>query len=103
MHIETKDFIVAEREVVDVTSRPTLLPPRYKSEDDYEDELEEKIEAISKLQQRLYASDSEALLVILQAMDTGGKDGIIRHVLSGITPFGIRVSSFGRPSPIELN
>ncbi len=102
MEIDTSGFLVSERETVDVTKRPTVMPPLYKSEDDYEDALEEQIEAISKLQQRLYASDGQSLLVILQAMDTGGKDGLIRHVMTGITPFGIRVSSFGRPSETEL-
>ena len=102
MKIETKDFLIAEKETVDVTKRPTVLPPLYKSEEDYEEELQDKLKDISNLQQRLYASDGQAVVVILQAMDTGGKDGIIRHVMSGITPFGIRVSSFGRPSAIEL-
>jgi PPK2 family polyphosphate:nucleotide phosphotransferase len=103
MEIQTSDFLVREKETVDVTTRPTVLDPVYRSEKDYKEQLEDKLDHMSKLQTRLYASDSQALLIILQAMDTGGKDGIIRHVMSGVSAFGCRVSSFGRPSTLELN
>jgi PPK2 family polyphosphate:nucleotide phosphotransferase len=57
---------------------------------------------IKLLQERLYADSSHALLIILQAMDTGGKDGTIKHVMAGVNPAGCRVASFKTPTPIEL-
>src|SRR5206468_11181438 len=69
----------------------------------FREQLAANVEKIAQLQHRLYAEDSQSLLVVLQAMDTGGKDGLIRHVLSGINPQGCRVYSFGKPSENELN
>jgi PPK2 family polyphosphate:nucleotide phosphotransferase len=60
------------------------------------------IEKLKCLQERLYAASSHAVLIILQAMDTGGKDGTIKHVMTGVNPVGCRVSSFKVPTPIEL-
>ncbi|MEQ1842082.1 MAG: PPK2 family polyphosphate kinase, partial [Verrucomicrobiales bacterium] len=57
---------------------------------------------IDELQTRLYAEGKQRLLVIFQAMDTGGKDGVIRNVFDKMDPQGIRVASFKRPSPLEL-
>lgn len=54
------------------------------------------------LQELLYAEGKHALLVVLQAMDTGGKDGVIRHVMSGVNPQGCSVASFKVPTPEEL-
>lgn len=59
-------------------------------------------EDIQELQRMLYAEHSKRLLVILQAMDTGGKDGTVRQVFSGIDPHGLRVISFKAPTTIEL-
>lgn len=57
---------------------------------------------LSDLQERLWAESRQALLVVIQALDTGGKDGTIRHVFSGINPQGVHVRSFGVPSQKEL-
>jgi PPK2 family polyphosphate:nucleotide phosphotransferase len=54
------------------------------------------------LQELLYAEGKQKLLVVLQAMDTGGKDGVIRHVFDGVNPQGVKVASFKVPTPIEL-
>ncbi len=64
--------------------------------------VKEEVEAVAELQTRLFAEGERALLVVLQAMDAGGKDGLIRTVLTGINPAGIRVTSFGVPSDTEL-
>lgn len=56
---------------------------------------------LGQLQEVLYASESYALLVILQAMDSAGKDGIVKHVMGGINPQGCVVSSFKYPSTVE--
>ena len=58
-------------------------------------------EELSELQQRFYASQTKALLIVLQGMDTAGKDGVIRHIFSGINPQGCNVSSFKVPTPEE--
>lgn len=64
--------------------------------------LEKNQERLGDLQYRLYAENKRALLIVLQAMDAGGKDGTIRHVMSGLNPQGCRVTSFKAPTSIEL-
>lgn len=56
-----------------------------------------------KLQQCLYAEGKQKLLIVLQAMDAGGKDGTIRHTLKGVNPQGVRVTSFKKPTAAELD
>jgi len=65
--------------------------------------LGENIEKLAKLQDKLYAHDRYSVLVIFQAMDAAGKDGTIKHVMSGINPQGCQVFSFKQPSPEELD
>jgi PPK2 family polyphosphate:nucleotide phosphotransferase len=65
--------------------------------------LRDGIQLLSKLQSKLYAQNRYALLVNLQAMDAGGKDGAIKHVMSGLNPQGCRVTSFKEPSAEELD
>ena len=65
--------------------------------------LQEEIEHLSKMQDKLYAQDRWGLLLIFQAMDAAGKDGTIKHVMSGINPQGCQVYSFKAPSPEELD
>lgn len=66
------------------------------------DDLEGLKRAIGSWQHRLYADGRYALLLVFQSMDAGGKDSTIRHVLTGVNPMGIRVTSFDRPSKTEL-
>ncbi len=75
----------------------------YKKKKDVEQELEKQRDRLSKLQERLYAESKRSLLIVLQAMDTGGKDGTIKHVFQGINPQGCRVWSFKKPSDEELS
>ena len=77
--------------------------PFYKSKKDYRRLLEEHVEQLSALQRRFYADNRYALLLIFQAMDAAGKDGVIRHVMSGINPQGCQVYSFKHPSATELD
>jgi PPK2 family polyphosphate:nucleotide phosphotransferase len=65
--------------------------------------LAEGIERLSDLQQRLYASDQWSVLIVLQAMDAAGKDSLIKHVMSGLNPQGVEVTSFKQPSAEELD
>ena len=64
--------------------------------------LDEMSARLTTLQTVLYAEQKHKILVVLQAMDTGGKDGVIRKVFSGINPQGVRIASFKAPTPPEL-
>lgn len=102
MKINTKDFRVAEGKKVKLDKWPTRVKPVYKSKKEYKALLAKQVEELSAQQQLHYASDSYAVLLIFQAMDAAGKDGVIRHVLSGINPQGCQVFSFKHPSVEEL-
>ena len=102
MKIKTKDFCVQEGEQVDLKKWPTLVKPVYKSKKKYNKHLEEHVEELSELQRLHYASNRYAVLLIFQSMDAAGKDGAIRHVMSGVNPQGCQVFSFKHPSATEL-
>jgi PPK2 family polyphosphate:nucleotide phosphotransferase len=102
MKISAKDFRVKEGGEVDLGKWPTTVEPVYKSKDQYQTLLEEHVAQLSSLQQLHYASDRYAVLLIFQAMDAAGKDGAIKHVMSGVNPQGCQVFSFKHPSPAEL-
>jgi PPK2 family polyphosphate:nucleotide phosphotransferase len=65
--------------------------------------LRESVERLARAQEGLYAADRWSVLVILQAMDAAGKDGVIKHVFSGVNPQGCQVVSFKQPSDEELD
>jgi PPK2 family polyphosphate:nucleotide phosphotransferase len=71
--------------------------------DSAQDLLVAGVKRLSELQDRLYAQDRHAVLAIFQAMDAGGKDGVIKHVFSGVNPQGCQVTSFKAPGPEELD
>ena len=75
----------------------------FKSHEHAKNLLQAGIEKLSDMQQKLYAQDCWALLLIFQAMDAAGKDSTIRHVMSGVNPQGCQVYSFKAPSPEELD
>ena len=102
MKIHTKDFRVAEGDEIDLDKWPTKVDPVYKSKDQYKKLLDDHVEQLSDQQQLLYASNRHAVLLIFQAMDAAGKDGAIRHVMSGVNPQGCQVFSFKHPSTAEL-
>ena len=102
MKIISKDYRVQEGKKVNLKKIPTIVEPVYKSKEEYKRLLVKHVEQLSSLQQILYASNQYALLLIFQAMDAAGKDGVIRHVMTGIDPQGCEVFSFKHPSPTEL-
>ena len=102
MKIRSEDFRVRQGDKVDLQKVPTHVKPAYKSKKDYKKLLEQHVEQLSTLQQLLYASNRHAVLLIFQAMDAAGKDGAIRHVMSGVNPQGCQVFSFKHPSATEL-
>lgn len=102
MKIDTDDFRVREGKAVSLAKWPTAVKPFYKSKDESRDLLAARVAELSRLQEVHYAANRFALLIILQAMDTAGKDGVIRHVMSGVNPQGCQVTSFKHPSGEEL-
>ena len=102
MKINSKDFRVREGAGVDLKKWPTKVDPVYKSKEEYQELLRGHVGQLSSQQQLLYASNRYAVLLIFQAMDAAGKDGAIRHVMSGVNPQGCQVFSFKHPSPAEL-
>ena len=102
MHIETHDFRVKPDSHVNLHTRPTVLKPIYESKADYKLMLEKHVSHLSDAQELLYASNQYSVLIIFQAMDAAGKDGIIKHVMSGVNPQGCRVYSVKHPSAEEL-
>ena len=102
MRINSKDFRVRLGEKVNLREWPTRVKPFCKSKKRYQKLLGEHVEELSSLQNLHYASNRYALLLIFQGMDGAGKDGAIRHVMSGVNPQGCEVFSFKKPSAEEL-
>lgn len=103
MDIDIQNFLAKPGEKVRLKKRPTRVKPFYQSKEDYQDILGKHVHRLSALQDLLYASNQYALLVIFQGMDASGKDGLIKHVMSGLNPQGCEVYSFKQPSPEELD
>jgi PPK2 family polyphosphate:nucleotide phosphotransferase len=101
--IRSDDFRVGHGSQVDLAKWPTAIDPLYDSSRAYRDALAAGTKRLADLQRKLYAHDRYALLLIFQAMDAAGKDGAIRHVMSGVNPQGCDVHSFKHPSPQELD
>jgi PPK2 family polyphosphate:nucleotide phosphotransferase len=80
---------------------PTRIAAPYRSKGHASELLQAQVERLSALQNRLYAANSCAILIIFQAMDAAGKDGAIAHVMSGVNPQGCQVTSFKHPSAEE--
>jgi PPK2 family polyphosphate:nucleotide phosphotransferase len=102
MKTKPKDFRVAEGDKVDLKKWPTIVDPIYETKEEYQKLLAHHVAEMSELQELLYASDRYAVLLIFQAMDAAGKDGAIRHVMSGVNPQGCQVFSYKHPSAAEL-
>jgi PPK2 family polyphosphate:nucleotide phosphotransferase len=102
MKIRSEQFRVRDGAEVDLGKWPTRVDPVYKSKEQYHELLGEHVAQLSEQQQLLYASNRYAVLLIFQAMDAAGKDGAIKHVMSGVNPQGCQVFSFKHPTPAEL-
>jgi PPK2 family polyphosphate:nucleotide phosphotransferase len=102
MKINSTDFLVREGDEVKLRKWPTKVEPVYQSKEEYQKFLGEHVVQLSAQQQLLYASNRYAVLLIFQAMDAAGKDGAIKHVMSGVNPQGCQVFSYKHPSPAEL-
>ena len=102
MKINSADYRVPQGKKVKLDEWPTLGKPFCTSKKKYHELLDDHVEQLSALQRLHYASNKYALLIIFQGMDAGGKDGAIRHVMSGVNPQGCEVFSFKQPSANEL-
>ena len=102
MAIDSRIYRVPHDKKVDLSKWPTIVDPYSKSKKQYKELLNEHMEKLSSLQQLHYACNQYALLLIFQVMDAAGKDGAIRHVMSGVNPEGCEVFSFKQPSAEEL-
>ncbi len=102
MKISSAQFRVTPGHRVDLKKWPTRIDPVYKSTRQYARLLEGDVGELSAMQQLHYAANRYAVLIIFQAMDAAGKDGAIRHVMSGVNPQGCQVFSFKHPSATEL-
>ncbi|ACF43280.1 ADP-polyphosphate phosphotransferase [Pelodictyon phaeoclathratiforme] len=94
---------IRKGEQVSLDKRPTLVEPMYRSKKEYKTMLADHVAQLSKLQQVHYADNRYSVLLIFQAMDAAGKDGVIKHVMSGVNPQGCQVFSFKHPSAQELD
>jgi PPK2 family polyphosphate:nucleotide phosphotransferase len=102
LKINSKDFRVPPGKKVDLDEWPTTVAAFSKSKEEYHELLAAHVEGLSSRQRLHYACGRYALLLIFQGMDSAGKDGAIRHVMSGVNPEGCEVYSFKQPSAEEL-
>ncbi|MCE7061773.1 polyphosphate kinase 2 family protein [Dyadobacter sp. CY343] len=97
------DYRVDGSKKFDIKKAKTRFKDIYDSKEDYELMQQEQAKELDELQSMMYAHNRYGLLVIFQAMDAAGKDGTIKHVLSGVNPVGIKIHSFKRPTETELS
>ena len=103
MKIDPDDFRVKDGKNVNLKKWPTDIKSYYESKKQFKEALQERVNELSELQNLLYAANRFAVLLIFQAMDAAGKDGAIKHVMSGVNPQGCQVFSFKHPSLEELD
>src|SRR5262245_24152952 len=101
--MDIDDFRVRPGKSIHLDHWSTRHTHGVKDKDEGRTRLERNVQALAKHQERLYVQDRYALLVVLQAMDAAGKDSTIKHVLTGVNPQGVQVTSFKAPSARELD
>ncbi|MCW5960116.1 MAG: polyphosphate kinase 2 family protein [Pyrinomonadaceae bacterium] len=101
--MKIEKFQVPEGKELNLADHPTDFTGDYSGKEEAVKDLKANIEKLSELQSVLYAEDVHSILIIFQAMDAAGKDGAIKHVMSGLNPQGTQVFSFKQPSREELD
>jgi PPK2 family polyphosphate:nucleotide phosphotransferase len=101
--INTKDFLVKEGSKVNLKDFATAYKGKDLEKETANELLDESRKQLAKMQDKLYAHNKHSILIIFQAMDAAGKDGSIKHVMSGFNPQGVQVHSFKHPSTTELD
>ncbi len=102
-HFNSDDFRFNGSSRFDIGKVKTKIRDIYDDKNEYEQMLNDFVKDIDELQSVMYAHDRYGLLIIFQAMDAAGKDGTIKHVMTGVNPLGVRVENFKRPTSIELD
>ncbi len=100
-HIEK--FLIAPKTKVNLADYNPAYKDGFDSEKDATKQLDDDIKRLRKLQEKMYADDRHSVLLVFQAMDAAGKDGTIKHVMSGLNPQGCQVYSFKHPSDEEYD
>lgn len=103
MNTDINRYRIPENGRIALIDFKTRVEPVYESKKDYRKRLKKQVKALREMQQMHYAHDRYALLLIFQAMDAAGKDGAIKHVMSGVNPQGCQVFSFKKPSEKDLD
>lgn len=101
--INTDAFRIKANKKIKLKSLPTNVKKKPVSKEKAEIMLQKGILELANMQDKLYAHNEISVLIVLQAMDAAGKDGTIKHLLSGLNPSGVKVSSFKAPSAVELD
>jgi PPK2 family polyphosphate:nucleotide phosphotransferase len=102
MKIDPQDYRVKEGKEIDLKKWPTQIKSLHETKEDYLEAQTKHVERLSEKQSLLYADNHYSILLIFQAMDAAGKDGAIKHVMSGVNPQGCQVFSYKHPSALEL-
>ncbi|MEI6751575.1 MAG: polyphosphate kinase 2 family protein [Paludibacter sp.] len=100
---DTNRFKITNGTKFSLADYPTLVKKKGLEKGEGELLIQKDIEELAALQDVLYAQNRHAVLIVIQAMDAAGKDGTIKHIMSGVNPAGVKVSSFKSPSTNELN
>jgi PPK2 family polyphosphate:nucleotide phosphotransferase len=100
--MKSQDFLIKPNSKLRLADHDPRYTGDYNKKKEAQNDLKANVERLKDLQNLLYAENKHAILIILQAMDAGGKDGVIRHVMSGLNPQGVHVASFKVPTPREL-
>jgi PPK2 family polyphosphate:nucleotide phosphotransferase len=103
LELDTSPFIYDGRQPLQLTDHPNEIPLLYDGKKQFKKMLARLREEIDEAQERMYAHDRYAMLLVFQAMDAAGKDSTIRSVISGVNPHGITVTPFKKPSDLELD
>ena len=99
--VDIDKLLVQPGQIVNLKDYDTAYTGKY-DEEEAEDKLKKNRKKLAEMQETFYAADSHSMLIVLQAMDAAGKDGAIRHVMSGVNPQGCNVQSFKKPNSNEL-
>jgi PPK2 family polyphosphate:nucleotide phosphotransferase len=103
MKLDHSKFLVRPGKKFRLKDRSTADGQAFRDRDHAEVELSKDVARLAKLQEKLYAQDVYGFLIVFQAMDAAGKDGAIKHVMSGVNPQGCQVATFKAPSTEELD
>lgn len=101
--MKIEKYLVNEKKKLDLYEVPTSYNGKLEKEEVKEVLIPENIERIGEYQEKLYAENNRALLIVLQAMDAAGKDSLIKNIMTGVNPQGTKVVSFKKPSENELD